>query len=95
MRFYKVYDKIAKEYSPVFEAGNDFLAKRNVAQKFSKVSPIVLRDYELYCIAESGTKEGEFERFIIQELIPLNDVFDYLEERKANAHMEAGRCVKR
>lgn len=53
---YSVYDKVAKEYGPLFEAVNDGIAQR----KFDSLEapPIVKKDLELYRCGDFTRTDG-------------------------------------
>jgi len=49
MILYSIYDKVADEYGPIFEAKNDMVASRGYA---GLVKPDMVHDYELYAVGE-------------------------------------------
>jgi len=51
-KLYVIYDKVAEESGPIFEAKNDGTALRNYNIFMQKTSPDNLADYELYCVGE-------------------------------------------
>ena len=68
MKLYTIYDKLAGEHGPVFEAKNDLVAARSVAHAL-KGAPAI--DYDLYVVGEridvSDEPEGQY---LIQALVP-------------------------
>ena len=68
MKLYTIYDKLAGEHGPVFEAKNDFVAARSFAHAL-KGAPAI--DYELYLVGEridvSDEPEGQY---LIKSLVP-------------------------
>lgn len=48
MKIYAIYDRVAQESGPLFEAKNDLVAIRMTKEFFDK-SP---EDYDLYCLAD-------------------------------------------
>lgn len=49
MILYSIYDKVADEFGPVFEAKNDMVASRGYT---GLVKPDIAHDYELYAVGE-------------------------------------------
>ena len=68
MKLYTIYDKLAGEHGPVFEAKNDLVAVRSFAHAL-KGAPAV--DYDLYLVGEridlSDEPEGQY---LIRSLVP-------------------------
>ena len=68
MKLYTIYDKLAGEHGPVFEAKNDLVAARSFAHAL-KGAPAI--DYELYVVGEridvSDEPEGQY---LIRSLVP-------------------------
>lgn len=50
MILYSIYDKVADEFGPIYEAKNDMVASRAYA---GLVKPDMAHDYELYAVGES------------------------------------------
>lgn len=73
MNVYCIFDKVAGESGPLFEAQNDAVACRMLLQ-MNKNSPELLDDYDLYQV-------GEYERDKV-ELYGFNDMKRLLEVRK-------------
>jgi len=68
MKLYTIFDKLAGEHGPVFEARNDLVAARSFAQAL-KGTPA--HDYELYLIGERIDSRDEPEgQYLIQALVP-------------------------
>lgn len=56
---YSVYDKVAEEYGPVFQAVNDRVASRNFSQMLTNPNtPVNTEDFELYRLARFDTHTG-------------------------------------
>lgn len=69
MKLYTIFDKLAGEHGPVFEAKNDLVAARSFAHAL-KGAPVI--DYELYLVGERINLADEPEgQYLIQSLIPL------------------------
>lgn len=57
MILYSIYDKVADEFGPIFEAKNDMVASRAYA---GLVKPDMAHDYELYAVGERVTGDISF-----------------------------------
>lgn len=53
---YSIYDKVAQEFGPVFEAKNDDVAERNHINAISNV--VYKDDFELYCVGSIDHETG-------------------------------------
>lgn len=62
MRLYSVYDSVAEEYGPLFQAKNDDVALRNVIQMFTdmNVSIASLESFHLYHVGDFDSELGSF-----------------------------------
>lgn len=67
MELYVIYDKVADETGPIFEAKNSSVALRNVAHV---LKDSCLTDYKLI-------KIGSYSHDGVQELIPLVGFIEY------------------
>lgn len=47
-RLYTIYDKVAEEHGPLFEAVNDAIAHRSYSDLISKLPANIMSDYELH-----------------------------------------------
>jgi len=69
MKLYTIYDKLAGEHGPVFEAKNDLVAARSFAHAL-KGAPAI--DYDLYLVGERINTADEPEgQYLIKALVPL------------------------
>ena len=70
MKLYTIFDKLAGEHGPVFEAKNDLVAVRSFAHAL-KGAPAI--DYDLYVVGEridvSDEPEGQY---LIRALVPTH-----------------------
>ena len=57
MILYSIYDKVADEFGPIYEAKNDMVASRAYA---SLVKPEMAHDYELYAVGERVSGDISF-----------------------------------
>lgn len=59
MRLYVIYDKIAEESGPVFQAPNDGVAKRNYRGLLQQVAKVDQNEYRLVLVGtiETGTSQ--------------------------------------
>lgn len=62
VRLYSVYDSVAEEYGPIFQAKNDKVALRNVIQMFTemKVNIANFYSFHLYHVGDFDTALGDF-----------------------------------
>ena len=68
MKLYTIYDKLAGEHGPIFEAKNNLVAARSFAHAL-KGAPAI--DYELYLVGERINLADEPEgQYLIQALVP-------------------------
>lgn len=77
MRLYSVYDSVAEEYGPLFQAKNDDVALRNVIQMFTdmNVSIASLESYHLYHVGDFDSELGTFVQRSVQSIDEI--VIDY------------------
>lgn len=69
MKLYTIFDKLAGEHGPVFEAKNDLVAARSFAHAI-KGAPAI--DYELYLVGERINLADEPDgQYLIKSLVPL------------------------
>lgn len=77
MFIYTIFDKVAKEPGPLFEAVNDQVAVRNVKENvLSKMPPRLHADYELYRVGSwqhNGENTLQAELFNDFYKVDLND----------------------
>jgi len=68
MKLYTIFDKLAGEHGPIFEAKNDLVAARSFAHALKGVPAI---DYELYLVGERINLADEPEgQYLIHSLVP-------------------------
>lgn len=75
-RLYSVYDSVAEEYGPIFQAKNDDVALRNVIQMFTEmnVSIVSLESYHLYHV---GDFDSELGTLVERSVNPIAIDIDY------------------
>ena len=56
---YSIYDSVAEEYGPIFEAGNDSVALRAKKGLLKQVDPSMLDEFHLFCVGEYEIVEGK------------------------------------
>lgn len=84
MRLYSLYDSVAEEYGPLFQAKNDDVALRNVIQMFTDmhVRIVSLDCFHLYHVGDFDTVLGDFasvhhnEDEVAIDFDALENVFD-------------------
>ncbi len=60
VNIYTIYDKVAEECGPVFQAKNDIVANRMVDCLVKENPNIPLDEYEVYCLGEFDTEKRIF-----------------------------------
>ena len=55
---YSIYDRVAEEFGPIFEAGNEAIALRAKKGLLKQVDPSMLADFDLFCVGEYEIVEG-------------------------------------
>jgi len=69
MILYSIYDKVADEFGPIYEAKNDMVASRAYA---GLVKPDMAHDYQLYAVGEHE------ERFVgAPDISPVIKAYDF------------------
>lgn len=87
MNLYTVYDKVAEESGPLYEAKNDAVALRMVL-KYLADNP----DYELFCVGEYNHDIMQLACY--QEPIKVSKLSDFIEDASKhdkvvqNVHLE-------
>lgn len=56
---YSIYDSVAEEYGPIFEAGNNSVALRAKKGLLKQVDPSMLDEFNLFCVGEYEIVEGK------------------------------------
>lgn len=67
MNLYTIYDKVADEGGPIFEAKNHGVAARKASMSLQKVPSHLLKDYKLYCVGKIETSNGVLQGCILNE----------------------------
>lgn len=60
VNIYTVYDAVAEECGPIFQAKNDKLACRACDSMISEVSGFCVSDYHLWCLGSFDTEKRSF-----------------------------------
>lgn len=60
VNIYTIYDKVAEESGPVFQAKNDMVAVRMLKSLVSENPNISIDEYEVYCLGEFDTEKRSF-----------------------------------
>ncbi len=61
---YSIYDSVAEEYGPIFNAKSDAVAKRAVSGILNS-GEIRSNDYDLYCLGTYNTDTGEINSEVV------------------------------
>ncbi len=79
VNIYTIYDKVAEECGPVFQAKNDNVACRMVKSLFDENPSILGGEYEVYSLGLFDTEnrnfvpESDFGRLVISDLMEVED----------------------
>ena len=79
VNIYTIYDKVACESGPIFQAKNDTVALRCFMGLIKETPGVVPTDYVVYCLGEFDTEarsfgpENDYGRLVIENL-EENDV---------------------
>ena len=58
MNVYTIYDSVANEHGPLFEAKNDMVALRNVKMQLEQVPEVYRKEYNLKMIGTYDRENG-------------------------------------
>lgn len=84
MKIYAIYDKIAEESGPLFQAKNDLIAVRNTKNMLMQNGVTVPDDYILYHLGEYDTESMELT--VLQE--PEEILFMNISEEKQKVDLK-------
>ena len=79
VNIYTIYDKVAEESGPVFQAKNDMVAVRMLKSLVSDNPNISIDEYEVYCLGEFDTEKRSFVpeegygRLAISNILEVNE----------------------
>ena len=80
VNIYTIYDSVAKECGPIFQAKNHDVAVRAFHSLMAETSNVVSTDYDLYCLGEFDTDsrsfvpEDNYGKLVIKNLEDSSDV---------------------
>ena len=60
VNIYTIYDSVAKECGPIYQAKNHDVAVRAFHSLMSETSNVLSTDYDLYCLGEFDTEKCSF-----------------------------------
>ncbi len=83
MRIYTIYDKLAREGGPLFQAKNDQVAHRQFQTQLTNMPNIEIADFDLRCVGEYDNEQCQ-----IQVGIPFTVDVEwllFLEEAQKNS----------
>ena len=60
VNIYTIYDVVAKECGPIFQAKNHDVAVRAFHSLMAETSNVMSTDYDLYCLGEFDTEKCSF-----------------------------------
>ncbi len=61
MRIYTIYDKLAREGGPLFQAKNDQVAHRQFQTQLNSMPNIEIADFELRCVGEYDNEQCQIQ----------------------------------
>ena len=79
VNIYTIYDKVAEECGPVFQAKNDMVAVRMLKSLVNENPNISVDEYEVYCLGEFDTEKRSFVpeegygRLAISNILEVNE----------------------
>ena len=80
VNIYTIYDKVACESGPIFQAKNDTVALRCFMSLMKDTPNVVPSDYDVYCLGEFDTDtrsfvpEDNYGKLVIKNLEDSSDV---------------------
>ncbi len=80
VNIYTIYDKVACEAGPIFQAKNDAVALRCFMSLMKDTPNVVPSDYDVYCLGEFDTDnrsfvpEDNYGKLVIKNLEDSSDV---------------------
>lgn len=80
VNIYTIYDKVACEAGPIFQAKNDAVALRCFISLMKDTPNVVPSDYDVYCLGEFDTDtrsfvpEDNYGKLVIKNLEDSSDV---------------------
>jgi len=79
MILYSIYDKVADEFGPIYEAKNDMVASRAYA---GLVKPDMAHDYELYAVGERVNGDISFVLVPYDPIRKIDVIVKYSADKK-------------
>ena len=79
VNIYTIYDKVACEAGPIFQAKNDTVALRCFMSLMKDTSSVNPTDYDVYCLGEFDTEKRSFVpedgygRLAISNILEVNE----------------------
>ncbi len=79
VNIYTIYDKVAEECGPVFQAKNDMVAVRMLKSMLAENPNIPIDEYEVYSLGEFDTEKRSFVpeegygRLAISNILEVNE----------------------
>ena len=80
VNIYTIYDKVACESGPIFQAKNDTVALRCFMSLMKETPNVVPHDYDVYCLGDFDTEsrtfnpEDNYGRLVIENVEENSDV---------------------
>ena len=71
VNIYTIYDSVAKECGPIFQAKNHDVAVRAFHSLMAETSNVMSTDYDLYCLGEFDTERCSFVALEVPSVISV------------------------
>ena len=71
---YTIYDVVAKECGPIYQAKNHDVAVRAFKSLISETPNVNVLDYDLYCLGEFDTEKCSFVALEVPSKIPVVNI---------------------
>lgn len=71
---YTIYDTVAKECGPIYQAKNHDVAVRAFKSLISDTPNVKVSDYDLYCLGEFDTEKCSFVPVEVPFTIPVDNL---------------------
>lgn len=73
VNIYTIYDSVAKECGPIYQAKNHDVAVRAFKSLISDTPNVKVSDYDLYCLGEFDTEKCSFVPVEVPFTIPVDN----------------------
>ena len=74
VNIYTIYDSVAKECGPIYQAKNHDVAVRDFRSLISDTPNVNPLDYDLYCLGEFDTEKCSFVPLEVPSTVPIVNI---------------------